>query len=149
MMHKKKQPEKSTLLSKIFIVLAVICIITAVKYGPRWMVGFENYISVTEAKQQIDNKDKILLLDVRTGAEFQAGHMPNAVNMPMKVLQSTLNEDPERFKQRYQNHMILSICLSDARATTAARWLQAEGLNVKVLEGGMSAWRKAALPMVK
>jgi len=148
-MDTKNTQKKQSSLSTVLIIIAVMAIFVAMQYGPRWLVGFENFWSATASQEKIQQGEKILLLDVRTEKEFRGGHIPNSVNMPMKLLQSELENNPEDFKKRYQNHTILNICLSDARATTTARWLQAEGLNVKVLSGGMVAWNRAALPVVK
>ena len=141
--------QKQSPLNNILIGIAVVTVLVGMQYGPRWLVGYENYWSATDSQNKIVHGEKMLLLDVRTVKEFKGGHIPNSVNMPMNVLKSKIQKNPDAFKKHYQDHTILSICRSDSRATTAARWLQAEGLNVKVLDGGLVAWNKAQLPVVK
>lgn len=143
------KPQKTSPLPTILLVVAVIGVFLAMQYGPRWMVGFENFWSPRAVQEKIQQGGKMLLLDVRTVQEFKEGHLPNSVNMPMGMLQSELKNHPESFKQRYHDHTVLSICRSDSRATTAARWLQAKGLEVKVLSGGLVAWKRAGLPITK
>ena len=41
-------------------------------------------ISAAAARERL--KQGALLIDVRTGAEFAAGHLPNAVNIPLAVV---------------------------------------------------------------
>lgn len=141
--------KKQSPLTTILLLVAVVGIFVVMQYGPRWRVGLENYWPAQVSQEKIQQGEKLLLLDVRTPAEFKAGHVPNSINIPMQNLQAELDNNPQAFKQRYQDYTILNICRSDSRATTTAHWLQAEGFDVKVLSGGMVAWQRAALPVEK
>ncbi len=143
-MNKDKKPSAWT---TPLMIAAAVAVFIAVQYVPRWMVGLENYWSAQLSQEKIQQGEKLLLLDVRTPEEFKGGRVPHSINIPMDVLQSELENNPEGFKQRYQDYTILGICRTDNRATTAARWLQAQGLEVKVLSGGMVAWQQAVLPV--
>jgi len=82
------------------------------------------------------------LLDVRTHAEWQKGHLPGAINIPITILRSkieTLNFDKEQ--------PVITICLSAHRSIPAVRLLRRYGFqNVTQLAGGMIAWRRHGLP---
>ncbi|RJP33589.1 MAG: hypothetical protein C4547_12090 [Phycisphaerales bacterium] len=42
-------------------------------------------IDVDEAKRRLDADPNTVFIDVRTEAEFEAGHVPNALNIPIKI----------------------------------------------------------------
>jgi rhodanese-related sulfurtransferase len=81
----------------------------------------------------------IQLLDVRTTAEYQSGHIKNA------LLADWNNE--VQFKDRtqhlYKSKPVYVYCLSGARSSAAANWLQQQGYtNVVSLKGGINAWKQ-------
>ena len=45
-------------------------------------------ISSTEAQQMIEDNKDALILDVRTAAEYESGHIPNAVNLSNEDIQA-------------------------------------------------------------
>ena len=80
-----------------------------------------------------------LLVDVRSEAEFTAGHIPNAQNFPLETLRDRYHDLPG-------DREIWLICGVGQRAYYAFRLLQQNGLQVKVLSGGMQtyqAWLQA------
>ena len=83
-----------------------------------------------------------LILDVRTSAEFNSGHVPNAVNIPHDELASRLVElDSE------MDRPIVVYCKSGKRAGKAASVLLEGGYSeVFHLEGDMMAWSANELP---
>lgn len=86
----------------------------------------------------------IQLLDVRTAREYQSGHLKNA------LLADWNNES--QFKDRAQhldkNKPVYVYCLSGARSSAAADWLQQQGYtNVVSLKGGINAWKQANKPV--
>ncbi len=84
------------------------------------------------------------LVDVRTPAEFAAGHVAGAVNVPVTALSSRLpglGLDPAR--------PVVAICLSAHRSAPAVRLLRQRGFDAAHLAGGMNAWRAAGLPEVR
>ena len=83
------------------------------------------------------------LLDVRTPAEFETAHIPGAYNVPLDLLR----EHREELRTHLDENVVL-ICRSGARATQAEQALAGVGLpNLKVLGGGMLAWRAAGAPV--
>lgn len=74
-----------------------------------------------------------LLLDVRSEFEFAGGHIPNARNIPLELLR-------DRFHELPQNQEIWLICGVGQRAYYAYRLLMQNGLQVKVLSGGMQTY---------
>jgi len=86
-----------------------------------------------------------LLIDVRTRAEYDSGHVIDAKHLP----QEQLAQAGETFK-RFKDKVVITCCESGARSGAAARVLQAQGFTKVVnLRGGLQAWRADALPLVK
>ena len=79
------------------------------------------------------------LIDVRTPAEFEAGHIPGAVNVPLDELRSQLGE----LREVLHDHDVVLVCRSGNRAGQAQQALQAAGLtSPTVLSGGIVDWEK-------
>ena len=81
-----------------------------------------------EADGLSDRKDAILL-DVRTEGEYQNGHIPGTVNIPLDELRNRLSE-LDRGKILYVN------CQSGLRSYLACRILSQNGFSCKNLAGG-------------
>lgn len=83
------------------------------------------------------------LLDVRTPAEFEAEHIEGAYNVPLY----TLCEHGAEIRARVGEPVVL-VCRSGQRARKAEAALAEAGLsNLYVLDGGMTAWGAAGLPV--
>jgi rhodanese-related sulfurtransferase len=84
-----------------------------------------------------------LLLDVRTPQEFRNGHVPGAVNIPSTELAARLGEI-----EAARESGIVVYCESGRRAAGATDVLvRASFEDVRHLEGDMSGWRAAGLPV--
>lgn len=91
------------------------------------------------------NRGKPLILDVRDEAEFVAGHIQGAKNIPLADLSARLKEI-EKFKDK----PILVHCQKGLRARKACAILKAQQFSqLNNLEGGLDAWVEAKLPLVK
>jgi rhodanese-related sulfurtransferase len=83
------------------------------------------------------------LLDVRTPGEFEAEHIAGAYNVPL----DTLGEHGAEIRAAVAEPVVL-ICRSGQRARKAEQALRAAGMsNLHVLDGGMTAWIAAGLPV--
>ena len=98
-------------------------------------------ISVPQFAQLQSGPERVQLIDVRSPSEYATGHIPGAVNMPMDQVQSRL-PDLER------EGAIVLVCQSGQRARMVAGLLEPCGKELRILEGGTSAWIKAGLPVV-
>lgn len=103
-------------------------------------------IGIQEAAQLIKkDPDDLLILDVRTPAEFRQGHIPNARNMDFfggrfDIDVATLPKDKT----------ILVYCRSGKRSAGAAETLREAGIkNILHMTQGMEAWEKDGLPVVR
>lgn len=82
-----------------------------------------------------------VLVDVREQAEWNAGHAPQAVHIPL----SRVGEAERRLRRDRQ---VVVVCRSGNRSRTAARRLVAMGFDAVSLSGGMRAWQAAGGPVL-
>jgi rhodanese-related sulfurtransferase len=86
-----------------------------------------------------------LVLDVRSQAEFDSGHIREARHLP----QDQVGSAAETLK-KYRDKVIVAYCESGMRSGAAARVLRTQGFaKVVNLRGGLQAWRGENLPVVK
>ncbi len=86
-----------------------------------------------------------VLVDVRSRAEFDGGHIIDARHVPQEDL-AQAGESLKRFKDK----VVITCCESGMRSGAATRVLQAQGFTKVVnLRGGLQAWRADSLPLVK
>lgn len=81
------------------------------------------------------------LLDVREDEEWQAGHAPDAVHLPLSELMARAEEVPA-------GRDVYVICRSGARSEQAASYLNQLGRTSMNVVGGMISWQAAGRPMV-
>jgi uncharacterized membrane protein YdjX (TVP38/TMEM64 family)/rhodanese-related sulfurtransferase len=102
-------------------------------------------LAVADLKRQLDGGEDVLLLDVRSAADFtgEQGHITAARNIPLDELPGRLAE-LEDFRQR----PIRLLCRTDRRSAQAARLLAEAGFaDARVIQGGMTAWRAKGWPV--
>ncbi|MEV7774362.1 rhodanese-like domain-containing protein [Kitasatospora sp. NPDC086791] len=83
-----------------------------------------------------------VLLDVREGGEFAAGHAPGALHQPLIALAAGVPLPPAAV-----GRTVLAICRSGHRSQRAAELLAQRGVEVLNVAGGMGAWARAGLPV--
>lgn len=94
-----------------------------------------NEISV----QDLHARKDVPLVDVREVHEFEAGHVPGAINIPMSELNERVGELPaEPFDV---------ICELGGRSGRVVEALSQRGYEVTNVAGGTSAWREAGYPV--
>jgi rhodanese-related sulfurtransferase len=84
----------------------------------------------------------VTVLDVRPEDEFALGHLPGAVNIPLRELELRLSElDPSQ--------KIVAYCRGPycVLSYEAVALLRGRGFNVRRLEDGLPEWRAAGLPV--
>jgi len=81
------------------------------------------------------------LLDVRELDEWQAGHAPEAVHLPLSELMGRAEEVPG-------DQEVYVICKAGGRSEQAVRYLNQLGRTTVNVAGGMLAWNAAGRPMV-
>jgi phage shock protein E len=102
-------------------------------------------IQIAELQQRIAADQAPLILDVRSGDEFNAGHLPYATNIPHTDIAARLNELPADRSTEIVVH-----CHSGKRAAVAQATLSEAGFtNIRHLEGDFVGWQSAKLPLIE
>jgi len=96
-------------------------------------------ISREELLLRLEEGD-VTLLDVRPEHEFNLGHLPQALNIPLKDLQDNLTQLPK-------HHEIIAYCRGAycVLSVEAIKYLQKQGFKVRRLEDGFPEWKAAGL----
>lgn len=77
----------------------------------------------------------MILVDLREPAEFAAGHVPGALNIPF-------GQFPDRAAELPSKEKIVLICHSGRMGDVSASLLSERGYpDVSNLSGGMAAWK--------
>jgi len=92
-------------------------------------------ITAEQAKERIDSGDDLVILDVRTQEEYDAGHIENAVLLPNETISDT---QPDLLPGL--NQEILIYCRSGNRSAQAAKKLAALGYTAVYDFGGIIDW---------
>lgn len=92
-------------------------------------------ISQEEAKEMMDNQE-VLILDVREQDEYDSGHIPGAVLLPVGSIteESAAEVIPEK------DATVLVYCRSGNRSKTAAKTLAELGYTGIYEFGGITTW---------
>ena len=96
-------------------------------------------------QQAVDfiNTDDAQPIDLRSAADFERGHIINAVNIPPDEMKKS-PQSIEKFKAQ----PLLLYCASGPTATATMRQLKRQGFeNVRALKGGVGSWRSDNLPL--
>jgi len=114
--------------------------ITALESRPDLLTGTER-VTPAEAAGALSSATPPLVLDVRAPREWQEGHLAGSVNIP-------LNKLADRVGELSPSQPVLVHCAGGYRSSIAAGILQQHGLqHVSELQGGLSAWERAGLPV--
>lgn len=128
---------------------SVLRLVSAVKeLGFRKIAEIERLISDFKADKKIlesitiddllarSKKEKLILIDVRPEEEYKAGHIPNAISIPLAQLKKRLNELPKE-------KTIIAYCRGPlcVMAADAVKILNEKKFNAIRMEDGYVEWR--------
>jgi rhodanese-related sulfurtransferase len=128
----------------LFAALAVV-LVMLIKAELDHQANKGSFLSPSSAIRLMNNHEDALVLDVRTAADFKAGHIKGARNIPLSDLDNAiagLSEDKKK--------PVLVYCNSGNTVNRAIKSLKKAGFEqVNNLEGGIAAWKEANLPLSK
>lgn len=92
-------------------------------------------ISPEEAREYLTNSN-YQFIDVRTDDEYDSGHIPNSIHIPLHEIQDRMSEIDS-----LKNKNIIAYCRSGARSSKATKILVKAGFDVLNLSGGVLSWK--------
>lgn len=132
-------------------------VVTAVKAALNWLIDpprelWKRAVNLTRGIQDINVAQAQVLiqqgafvLDVRKPHEYEAGHLPASTLIPLAQLTDRVAE-----LEAYRSHNIVVICHGGKRSATACGQLAQLGFaRTYNIAGGILAWKKAKLPVVR
>lgn len=127
----------------IFAVVGILAITAAFYTADFLKKSKYNNISVQEARDLIEDKPELVILDVRTVSEFEEGHIENAINIPVDELENRLNE-------LNKEDDLLVYCRTGNRSGTAVKILADAGYTkVYHMNEGISVWIQQGFPVIQ
>ncbi|HBB90459.1 MAG TPA: rhodanese-like domain-containing protein [Bacteroidales bacterium] len=125
--------------------LLCVALLAALSFHPAMAGTFHKNIRVAQADTLIQNhqgKSDLVILDVRTPGEFQAGRIKGAINIDFwgSLFDETISALDKK-------PIYLVYCTSGVRSGGAMKKMRKLGFTrVYNMTGGMFGWRAAGLP---
>lgn len=121
-------------MKRLFMLLAAALLLAGCAAKTERETGYQQ-ISQAEAKQMMDEQETIIL-DVREPSEYEEGHIPDAVLLPV----GTIDEETAAAVIPAQDDTVLVYCRSGNRSKTAAEKLASLGYTAVYEFGGINTW---------
>jgi rhodanese-related sulfurtransferase len=93
---------------------------------------------------ELINHSNASVIDLRPASAFTEGHVIGALSVPHSEL---VNKSKKIEKLKVQP--LILVCANGVDSVRAAVTLGKQGFDVRVLDGGIRAWRDAEMPLVK
>ena len=94
------------------------------------------HVSMDDIVEIMNENKNYIILDVRTIAEYNEGHIPNAICIPNETIgNNTISELPDK------EQLILIYCRSGNRSKQAAEKLKKLGYTNLIEFGGIIDWK--------
>ena len=118
--------------------LLLLLIVSLAGCGSREEENTASYQQITaeEAKSMMDEQPDAVVLDVREQDEYDAGHIPGAVLLPV----GTINEETAASAIPEKDTVVLVYCRSGNRSKTASQALADLGYTQIYEFGGIKDW---------
>ena len=125
--------------SQLFLLAAIFAVIAFVIVSRARAQALPT-LNAAEVKARLDDTSTVIL-DVRSTAEFVAGHIPRAKNIPVQDL-------PNRLGEIDKSKRIIVYCRSGARSTMAQGILTRNGFtSVENFRGSWLEWSSLNYPV--
>jgi rhodanese-related sulfurtransferase len=94
---------------------------------------------------QLMSHESAVVVDVSEAREYDAGHIPGSVNVPL----GDLRDGPGKL-EKFKGRPVVAVCPNGNRSLKGATMLRRHGFEpVYNLAGGLTAWKKENLPVEK
>ena len=127
----------------LFLVTALVVVLALIELNLA-TGGGRNNIGPQQATLMINHEDAVVV-DVRPMADFNQGHIVNAMNVPINGFGKEIGR-----LEKHKRKPIIVGCRSGNQSQLACRQLRKAGFErVYNLRGGIMAWQSANLPTTK
>ncbi|WP_293170170.1 rhodanese-like domain-containing protein [Oceanithermus sp.] len=119
--------------------LLAVLVVAMVACSPK---GSYTNVTADDLYAQLGKPD-VMIVDVRTPAEYAEGHIAGAVNLPLQTIESWYKDLPK-------DKPVYLYCRSGNRSQQAAEFLKKKGFsNIYNEQGGIIAWTQRNYPLVR
>ncbi len=125
--------------------LALIAIIGLIIFEEK--KGGARGVAQISAQQAVNliNHENAVVIDVRDADSFQKGHLLDAININMADIENNITK-----LNKYKNKPIILVCNVGQASGKAGTVLKKQGFDkIYSLSGGIAAWQKDGLPLIK
>ena len=122
-------------MSKMFGIILLVIVLLMAGCGKTTVENQYQQISQEEAKNMMDTQE-VIVLDVREQSEFDAGHIPEAVLLPV----GTITEATAAAVIPEKDSVVMVYCRSGNRSKTASQALVDLGYTNVFEFGGINTW---------
>jgi rhodanese-related sulfurtransferase len=126
------------------LVLALVAIIVMLIGGElQSRISGIKQVAPGEATRML-NHDNAIMIDMRDDKDYRAGHIVNAIHVPVSP-----DKDSGKI-EKYRDKPVIVYCQRGQRSAGYCNKLKKQGFeSVYNLKGGLLAWQKEALPLTK
>ena len=125
------------LLAMGFVLVSLACGTEAPSFTSTAAGAPFHYLSPEELKAMIDRGEIFNLVDIRSGQEYLAGHLPNAISIPYRQL-------PYRYSELDPRTSTMIYCRTGLTGILASQMLVRLGFSdLYNVTGGFAAWEYA------
>lgn len=120
----------------VFVAIAATLVFTETRGGAR-------SVSTSAATNLMNEKDAIVV-DIRPANEFRTGYITGSINVPSAKLKDEMST-----LEKHKSSPMILVCKNGMTAGSSAKELIKAGFDVYKLQGGITEWQSASLPLVK
>jgi len=103
-------------------------------YSMGWIFVNFKMLNAKDAVSMMEENKDMLILDVRTQAEYDLSHLKGATLMPVAEIIENINK-----LEKHKEKDILVYCHSGGRSVSASRFLKKSGFTPINIKGGIMA----------
>ena len=119
------------------LLVAIVLLIRSIAKKGGKKITAQDLINLT-------NQDKVKLIDLRSTADFDDGHITGSINIPYANLDDRVHEI-----KKYEGISLVLICETGSQSANAGEKLQNLGhKDTLILSGGINNWRMDNLPLI-
>ncbi len=128
-----------------FLVIAFVTLLALIFFN-ELKIATQRFASLTPAAAvQLMNSEEVVVLDVREASETMGGKIAKAIQIPVGAISKRISE-----LEKHKNKTLLIYDKTGARSGIACKELSKNGFDkVYSLNGGLSAWQDAHMPITK